>query len=208
MLSWHQRVQPLKHKPVEQSESSLFVLQHHQAPLTFWVSIPQDFAQWRADWEHQARYQIIYQACVLDTLHSGSEYWTIYANQKRRLNTFHLLCLRCVLRIEWQDTVPNTKVVQQVSSKSSCTAQLETTQVVGPCSTHAGRISKDNLYGECTLTLNVRCEDSYPVGQSKLRFKGVWKCDTKLTDINLHLPGKASRLSRGLKSCRRRELRG
>lgn len=72
--------------------------------------------------------------------------------------------------------------------------------MVGPCSTHAGRISKDNLYGECTLTLNVRCEDSHPVGQSKLCFKGVCKCDMKLTDINLHLPGKASRLSRGLKS--------
>jgi len=32
----------------------------------------------------------VYQACVLSTLLYGSEYWTLYARQERRLNTFHM----------------------------------------------------------------------------------------------------------------------
>ena len=32
----------------------------------------------------------VYQACVLSTLLYGSESWTLYTRQERRLNTFHL----------------------------------------------------------------------------------------------------------------------
>ena len=34
----------------------------------------------------------VYQACVLSTLLYGSESWTLYTRQERRLNTFHLRC--------------------------------------------------------------------------------------------------------------------
>ena len=52
-----------------------------------------------------------YQACVLSTLLHGSESWTTYARQERRLNSFHLHSLRCLLHIKWQDRVPNTDVL-------------------------------------------------------------------------------------------------
>ena len=37
-----------------------------------------------------------YQACVLSTLPYGSTTWTMYASQEKRLNSFHLCCLRCI----------------------------------------------------------------------------------------------------------------
>ena len=36
----------------------------------------------------------VYQACVLSTLLYGSETWTLYSRQERRLNAFHLCCLK------------------------------------------------------------------------------------------------------------------
>ena len=50
---------------------------------------------------------LVYQACVLSTFLYGSESWTTYSRQERRLNTFHRL-----LHIRWQDRVPNTDVLQ------------------------------------------------------------------------------------------------
>ena len=35
----------------------------------------------------------VYNACILSTLLYGSETWTTYAHQEKRLNTFHLRCL-------------------------------------------------------------------------------------------------------------------
>ena len=43
----------------------------------------------------------IYQACVLSTLLYGSESWTTYMCQERRLNTFHMRCLKRILGITW-----------------------------------------------------------------------------------------------------------
>ena len=51
----------------------------------------------------------VYQACVLSTLLYGSESWTLYTRQERRLNAFHLRCLRRILGISWQDHISNTR---------------------------------------------------------------------------------------------------
>ena len=55
----------------------------------------------------------IYQAYVLSTLLYGSESWTLYARQERRLNVFHLRCLRRILGIKWQDHIPNKDVLKK-----------------------------------------------------------------------------------------------
>ena len=60
----------------------------------------------------------VYQACVLSTLLYGSELWTAYARQERRLNRFHLCCLWCLLHIRWQDKVPNFEVLECASLMS------------------------------------------------------------------------------------------
>nr|VZI18393.1 unnamed protein product [Spirometra erinaceieuropaei] len=48
----------------------------------------------------------MYKAVILSTLLYGAETWTVYAKQARRLNHFHLSCLRRILRLKWQDRIP------------------------------------------------------------------------------------------------------
>ncbi|XP_049869331.1 uncharacterized protein LOC126369082 [Pectinophora gossypiella] len=43
----------------------------------------------------------------------GRETWCCYKADIRRLDTFHLRCLRSILRIKWQDRVPNTEVLRR-----------------------------------------------------------------------------------------------
>ena len=45
----------------------------------------------------------IYSACILSTLRYGSETWTSYARQKKRLQIFHLKNLRFILGIRWEE---------------------------------------------------------------------------------------------------------
>nr|VZI36708.1 unnamed protein product [Spirometra erinaceieuropaei] len=52
-------------------------------------------------------------AVILPTLLYGAETWTVYAKQARRLNHFHLSCLRRILRLKWQDRIPDTDVLER-----------------------------------------------------------------------------------------------
>ena len=54
----------------------------------------------------------VYQAVVLTTLLYGCETWTLYRRSIRRLDQFHLRCLRKIAGIKWQDRVTNTEVLQ------------------------------------------------------------------------------------------------
>nr|VZI35622.1 unnamed protein product [Spirometra erinaceieuropaei] len=53
----------------------------------------------------------MYKAVILPTLLYGAETWTVYTRQARRLNHFHLSCLRRILRLNWQDRIPDTEVL-------------------------------------------------------------------------------------------------
>nr|VZI46419.1 unnamed protein product [Spirometra erinaceieuropaei] len=55
----------------------------------------------------------MYKAVILPTLLYGAETWTVYAKQARRLNHFHLSCLRRILRLKWQDRIPDTEVLER-----------------------------------------------------------------------------------------------
>ena len=55
----------------------------------------------------------VYNACVICTLLYGSETWTTYAGQERRLNTFHLRSIRRILGICWQDKVTSADVLSR-----------------------------------------------------------------------------------------------
>nr|VZI06148.1 unnamed protein product [Spirometra erinaceieuropaei] len=55
----------------------------------------------------------MYKAVILPTLLYGAETWTVYAKQARRLNHFHLSCLRRILRPKWQDRIPDTDVLER-----------------------------------------------------------------------------------------------
>ena len=92
----------------------------------------------------------VYQACVLSTLLYGSEWWTTYARQERRLNGFHLGCLWRLLHIRWQDRVTNTEVLERAGSLSMPSLLI---QRCLPWLGHAHRMEPDRLpreilYGE------------------------------------------------------------
>nr|VZI41720.1 unnamed protein product [Spirometra erinaceieuropaei] len=55
----------------------------------------------------------MYKAVILPTLLYGAETWTVYTRQARRLNHFHLSCLRRILRMNWQDRIPDTEVLER-----------------------------------------------------------------------------------------------
>ena len=92
----------------------------------------------------------VYQACVLSTLLYGSEAWTLYSRQERRLNVFHLRCLRRILGITWQDRVSNTKVLAQAGiPRMFALLSKRHLRWLGHVSRmQDGRLPKDILFGE------------------------------------------------------------
>nr|VZI43717.1 unnamed protein product [Spirometra erinaceieuropaei] len=55
----------------------------------------------------------MYKAVILPTLLYGTETWTLYAKQARRLNHIHLSCLRRILRLNWEDRIPDNDVLER-----------------------------------------------------------------------------------------------
>ncbi|RJG15198.1 hypothetical protein D4A39_16670, partial [Alcanivorax profundi] len=121
----------------------------------------------------------VYQACVLSTLLYGSEAWTLYTHQERRLNAFHMRNLRRLLGITWQDRVSNADVLAQagLSSMFATLSQRRLRWLGHVCRMDDGRIPKDILYGE--LATGTR-----PTGRPALRYKDVCKRDLKSCNIN------------------------
>ena len=121
----------------------------------------------------------VYNACVLSTLLYGSETWTAYARQERRLNSFHLRCLRRILGISWQDRVPNKDVLERagIPSMFAMLSQRRLRWLGHIRRIEDGRLPMDVLYGELT-------SGSRPVGRPMLRYKDVCKRDIKSAEIN------------------------
>ena len=109
-------------------------------------------------------------ACVLSALLYGSETWTLYTRHERRLNTFHMRCLRKIQSITWQDRIPNKDVLAK-AGMPSLFALLSQRRMKD------GRIFKGTLYRE--LSTSTR-----PTGRLILRFRDVCKCDMKTGSIN------------------------
>ena len=61
---------------------------------------------------------LVYKACVLSTLLYGSESWTLYAHQTRKLNSFHMRCLRRILNVHWSDKITNNKILDMAGIQS------------------------------------------------------------------------------------------
>ena len=107
---------------------------------------------------------------MLSTLLYGSEVWVTYTHQQRRLNTFHLRCLRRILGITWQDHTPNKDVLQRASSQSvfALLSQRRMRWLGHVYRMEDGRIPKDVLYGGFVNGIG-------PVGRPTLRYIDVCK---------------------------------
>ena len=96
----------------------------------------------------------VYQAVVLSTLLYGSEAWTLYSHQERRLSAFHLRCLRRLLNITWQDCVSNFEVSARAglpSLFSILTTRRMRSRLGHVIRMDDRRILKDLLFGEQAL---------------------------------------------------------
>ena len=116
----------------------------------------------------------VYNACVISTLLYGSETWTTYARQDRRLNSFHMRCIRRILGISWEDKVTNTEVLSRADLPSMFTLlrQRRLRWLGHVRRMDDGRIPKDILYGE--LAAGKRA-----TGRPQLRYRDVCKRDMK-----------------------------
>ena len=122
----------------------------------------------------------IYQACVLSALLYGSELWMTYARQERRLNGFHLRCLRRLLYIRWQDRVTNTEFLECAGSVSMPSLLIQQRL---RCLSQVNRMEPDRLpreilYGELR-------EGVCGMGQPLLHYKDdtcAWEDITKHRD--------------------------
>ena len=120
----------------------------------------------------------VYKAVVLPNLLYACETWTIYQRHAKKLNHFHLSCLRKLLKIRWQDKIPDTVVLKKVKLQSVHTllklAHLKWTGHVTRMPDK--RLPKKVLYGELQ-------EGKRSQGGQKKRYKDTLKASLK--DFNI-----------------------
>jgi hypothetical protein len=121
----------------------------------------------------------VYKACVLSTLLYASESWTIYSSQERKINTFHMRCLRRILGITWRDKVTNNEVLERAGIPSMFTVlrQRRLRWLGHVCRMADGRIPNDILYGELTSGKRKK-------GRPLLRYKDTCKRDLQAMGMN------------------------
>ena len=111
---------------------------------------------------------------VLPALLYACETWTVYQRHAKRLNYFHTSWLRKLLKLKWQDRIPDTEVLKRTGMQSVHTllklAQLRLTGHV--IRMPDDRLPKKILYGE--LQVGKR---SY--GGQRKRYKDTLKASLK-----------------------------
>ena len=117
----------------------------------------------------------VYQDCVLSSLLYGSETWTSYRRQEKRLNCFHPRCLRPILHIHRQDRITTSKVLERAGIPSIFVLLSWATFNARAM----GRIPKDLLCGELAKVPRR-------VGRPRLRYKDICKRDMKLSGIDVN----------------------
>ena len=120
----------------------------------------------------------IYKAVVLSTLLYACEMWTVYQWRAKRLTHFYTSCLRKLLKIKWQDRIPDTEVLKRAGMQSVHTllklAQLRWTGHVRRMPEK--RLPKKILYGELEM-------GKHSHGGQKKQYKDTLKAPLK--DFNI-----------------------
>ena len=77
----------------------------------------------------------VYRAVVLPSLLYGCETLTCYRRHTKKLDQFHLRCLRKVLRVSWKDHVPNQEILRW-AELTGIEAMLNQAQLRWTCHSH------------------------------------------------------------------------
>ena len=124
----------------------------------------------------------VYRSVVLPTLLYICKSLTVYQRHAKRLNHFHISCLSKLLKIKWQDRIPDTEVLKRARMQSVHTllklAQLRWTG-------HATRmpderLPKKILYGELQV-------GKLSHGGQKKRYKNILKASLNLCEPNFYI---------------------
>ena len=101
----------------------------------------------------------VYQAVVLSTLLYGCESWVLYRRSVRKLDEFHMRCLRRIASINWQDRVPNTEVLHLCGTTGieAFLLQAQFRWVVHEVRMQDDRIPKQMLYGQLSSGKRPQC---------------------------------------------------
>ena len=121
----------------------------------------------------------VYSACVLSTLLYGSETWTLYTSQEKRLNTFHMKCLRKINGISWKDFVTNSEVLEKANLDSIPTIlkQKRLRWLGHVARMEDGRLPKDMLFGDLST-------GSRPRGRPCLCYRHICKQDLRSVGLD------------------------
>nr|VZI37257.1 unnamed protein product [Spirometra erinaceieuropaei] len=121
----------------------------------------------------------MYKAVILPRLQYGAETWTVYTRHARRLNHFHFSCLRRILRLNWQDRIPDTDVLGRTGIVSIY-AMLRQMQL--RWSGHVVRIDDERL-PKRLFYVDVATGSRRQGGQIR-RYKDTLKFSLKCLQIN------------------------
>ena len=128
----------------------------------------------------------VYRAVVLPTLLYACKTWTVYQRHVKRLNHFHASCLRKLLKIKWQDRIPNTEVLKKAGMQSVHTLlKLAHLRWIGHVTRMpVERLPKKILYGELEMgksPMEVRRSDTKTPSKPSSRISLYQKiCGNKL----------------------------
>nr|VZI30873.1 unnamed protein product [Spirometra erinaceieuropaei] len=119
----------------------------------------------------------MYKAVILPTLLYKAETWAVYTRQARRLNHFHLSCLRRILRLNWQDRIPNTDVMERTGILNiyAMLRQMQLRWSGHPPPKRNAKLPTHNFAQSATLTHNRY--------QRVLNFNGHFGLESDLLDI-------------------------
>ena len=120
----------------------------------------------------------VYRAVVLPSLLYGCETWTCYRRHTKKLDQFHLRCLRKVLRVSWKDHVPNQEILRR-AELTGIEAMLNQAQL--RWSGHVTRMDDSRLPKQL-FHAELSTGKRHKGGQRK-RYKDVLKSTLKACNI-------------------------
>ena len=123
----------------------------------------------------------VYNAVVIPTLLNGCETWTLHRRHTKRLDSFHMRCLRRILGIRWQDRIPTTEVLHRGRSTGLQVLLIHHQLCWADhlVRMEHNRLPKQIFFGELA-------KGKRPIGAPKKRYKDALKANLKRAKINLH----------------------
>uniref|UniRef100_A0A2H1WXI8 SFRICE_041042 n=1 Tax=Spodoptera frugiperda TaxID=7108 RepID=A0A2H1WXI8_SPOFR len=121
----------------------------------------------------------VYKALILPVLLYGAETWCLYKSDIRKLDTFHLRCLRSILNIKWMDRIPNTEVLRRAAIHGMDALLMR--RQLGWCG-HILRMKENRLPKK--VFYSEMLEGKRKHGGQHLRYKDVLKRHLNACGIN------------------------